>query len=183
MEYVAGRRLDQLIPRQGMPLGETLRIAIPVADALARAHERGIVHRDLKPANVLVGSEGAVKIVDFGLAKLVEPATTSATSETDSFEADPEDLSRPGRISGTLGYMSPEQARGAELDARSDIFSFGVLLYELVTDGTFIGTAGGDDGQVTQDEPPPSVWSAGAADLERVVLRLPRRPPSLPEYG
>ena len=179
MEYVAGKRLDQLIPRQGMPLGETLRIAIPIADALARAHERGIVHRDLKPANVLVGGEGAVKIVDFGLAKHVEPSATSAASETDTFEADASPVSRPGRISGTLGYMSPEQASGAELDARSDIFSFGVLLYELVTGRRpFTGdSAAATLAAVTQDEPaPPSELAPQVPrDLERVVLRCLRK--------
>jgi eukaryotic-like serine/threonine-protein kinase len=131
MEYVRGNSLDVLIPRHGMRLGEVLRIAIPVADALAAAHARGIIHRDLKPANVITGTDGAVKVLDFGLAKLT------------SHEAEPEEqtvtdvvnpsLSVPGTIAGTAAYMSPEQATGGTVDARSDIFSFGAMLYEMVT--------------------------------------------------
>ena len=130
MEYVRGKSLDALIPRHGMRLGEVLRIAIPVADALAAAHARGIIHRDLKPANVMVSADGAVKVLDFGLAKL------SGSDDTDedqlTLTADVA-LSAPGTVAGTAAYMSPEQATGAKVDARSDIFSFGALLYEIAT--------------------------------------------------
>jgi serine/threonine protein kinase len=134
MEYVPGKSLDELIPRQGMKVGEVLRIAIPIADAVARAHAAGIVHRDLKPANVAVGTDGAVKVLDFGLAKLVaEEEADSAARETKTEHADGGRLSRSGTVAGTAGYMSPEQATGSKVDARSDVFSFGAMLYEMVT--------------------------------------------------
>jgi eukaryotic-like serine/threonine-protein kinase len=132
MEYVAGQTLDALIPRHGMGLGEILRIAIPVADAVARAHAAGIVHRDLKPANIVIGSDGAVKVLDFGLAKLVaQDAGPQDQTQTQDTAMAP--LSQPGTVAGTVGYMSPEQAAGKEVDGRSDIFSFGAVLYEMVT--------------------------------------------------
>ena len=121
MEYVRGKSLDALIPRQGMRLSEALRIAIPVADALAAAHARGIIHRDLKPANVIVGTDGAVKVLDFGLAKLVGADETS-DGDTPTVTT-PAALSAPGTVAGTAAYMSPEQATGGPVDARSDIFS------------------------------------------------------------
>ena len=131
MELVRGKSLDTLIPRNGMRLSEVVRIAIPVADALAAAHAHGIVHRDLKPANVMVGQDGAVKVLDFGLAKLL---SGEATPEDDTVSvAANVGLSAPGTIAGTAAYMSPEQASGAKVDARSDIFSFGAMLYEMVT--------------------------------------------------
>ena len=111
MEYVRGKSLDALIPRQGMRLSEALRIAIPVADALAAAHARGIIHRDLKPANVIVGTDGAVKVLDFGLAKLVgsdEDVGRWTRRRSPRHAA----LSAPGTIAGTAAYMSPEQATG-----------------------------------------------------------------------
>jgi len=105
MEYVPGKSLDRLIPRHGMPLGEVLRIAIPIADALARAHGRGIVHRDVKPSNVIVSSEGAVKLVDFGLAKVV-PWTASPEAETETAERP---LTRAGAISGRSDTCPPSR--------------------------------------------------------------------------
>jgi len=129
MEHVPGKSLDRVIPRRGLPLGEVLQYAIEIADALAGAHEAGIVHRDLKPANIMVTDKGHVKVLDFGLAKLVEPGegTESAATRT----AQPQ--TEVGAIVGTAAYMSPEQAEGKPVDARSDIFSFGVVLYEMVT--------------------------------------------------
>ena len=110
MEYVRGKSLDEVIPRQGLRLGETLRIAIAVADALAAAHAHGILHRDLKPANVALGQDGAVKVLDFGLAKLLydDGATSSPDGATRTVVAQTE----PGRVVGTLAYMAPEQAAG-----------------------------------------------------------------------
>ena len=130
MEYVRGKSLDALIPRHGMRLGEVLRIAIPVADALAAAHARGIIHRDLKPANVMIGTDGAVKVLDFGLAKLSGREDADEAELTHTADVA---LSVPGTIAGTAAYMSPEQATGGKVDARSDIFSFGAMLYEMVT--------------------------------------------------
>ncbi len=132
MEYVPGQTLGGLIPKNGMPVREALRLAIPIADALAAAHARGIVHRDIKPANVVVTPEGVVKVLDFGLAKLVADVTDDS-GETLTRPGSHEPLSHPGAITGTAAYMSPEQATGGKVDARSDIFSFGVVLYEMVT--------------------------------------------------
>jgi serine/threonine protein kinase len=130
MEFVAGKTLDQLIGKGGLPLKDTLKYSIQVADALARAHAAGIVHRDLKPANIIVADDGRVKLLDFGLAKLTEaPIDSEATTAT--VQQGPQ--TEEGAIVGTVAYMSPEQAEGRKIDARSDIFSFGSLLYEMVT--------------------------------------------------
>jgi serine/threonine protein kinase len=140
MEYVRGKSLDALIPRHGMRLGEVLRIAIPIAEALSTAHARGIIHRDLKPANVMVGQDGAVKVLDFGLAKLMgDEATPEDKTVTQAANLG---LSAPGTLAGTAAYMSPEQATGGQVDARSDIFNFGAMLYEMVTgQRAFAGTS------------------------------------------
>jgi eukaryotic-like serine/threonine-protein kinase len=126
MEYVAGKTLDQRIPRKGMRLDEALKIAVQIADALAKAHSAGIIHRDLKPTNVMVTDDGLVKVLDFGLAKLTE---VSASSDERTLRSETEE----GTIVGTVSYMLPEQAEGTKVDARSDIFSFGAVLYEMVT--------------------------------------------------
>ena len=128
MELVEGQTLAEVIPTGGLALGRLLDIAIPLADAVATAHERGIVHRDLKPANVMVGAHGRVKVLDFGLAKLRE-----STSADDATMPPSPELTGEGRILGTVAYMSPEQAEGKPVDATSDVFSFGVLLYEMAT--------------------------------------------------
>ena len=124
MEYVEGRDLRTMMAGERLPLKLILRIAVKVADGLAAAHERGIVHRDLKPENVIVSRDGFVKILDFGLAKLARPFT-----ETDS--TIPQTI--PGAVFGTVGYMSPEQAGGRQVDYRSDQFALGVILYEMLT--------------------------------------------------
>jgi Tol biopolymer transport system component/tRNA A-37 threonylcarbamoyl transferase component Bud32 len=133
MEYVAGKTLDQLIGRKGLKLGEALHYAVQTADALAQAHAAGIVHRDVKPSNVMVTGvppgPGVVKVLDFGLAKLTEPVAPASAGETVTARA----ITEEGAIVGTVAYMSPEQAEGKPLDARSDIFSFGSLLYEMLT--------------------------------------------------
>jgi len=127
MEYVAGRTLEKAIPPKGLPIDEALKYAVQAADALAAAHAAGIVHRDIKPSNIVVSDQGQVKVLDFGLAKLANPVATA-----------PEDwtltpATAEGVIMGTAAYMSPEQAQGKPVDARSDIFSFGATLYEMVT--------------------------------------------------
>jgi serine/threonine protein kinase/Tfp pilus assembly protein PilF len=129
MEYIAGHTLDALIPSQGMPIREAADCAAQMADALAKAHSAGITHRDLKPANIMVTENRLVKILDFGLAKLVEPRGAIADEVTRSMKS----LTGEGRIIGTLPYMSPEQAQGKELDHRTDIFSLGVVFYQMAT--------------------------------------------------
>jgi len=120
MEYVEGRPL-----KGPLPAGEALRYSIQICEALAAAHKAGIVHRDLKPDNILLTSEGSVKVLDFGLAKLQPTAKTDAPTLTT--------MTEQGAIAGTGPYMSPEQAQGEAVDARSDIFSFGAVLYELLS--------------------------------------------------
>src|SRR5580658_5435725 len=131
MEYVAGATLDQLIGRKGLRVRTALKYAAQIADALATAHAAGIVHRDLKPSNLIVTPQGVVKVLDFGLAKLNEEAEADAFAETVHGEGVP--LTEEGTILGTVAYMSPEQAEGKKVDARSDIFSFGSVFYEMVT--------------------------------------------------
>ncbi|HEV2689043.1 MAG TPA: protein kinase [Bryobacteraceae bacterium] len=133
MEYVAGKTLDKLIGRKGLRLTEALRYAVQIADGLAAAHGAGIIHRDLKPANVIVNEQGEVKILDFGLAKPSEPDKPDVFAITESVHLDPALLTEAGTIIGTVAYMSPEQADGHKVDERSDIFSFGAVLYEMVT--------------------------------------------------
>jgi eukaryotic-like serine/threonine-protein kinase len=133
MEYVQGRTLGKVIGRRGLPLGEVLKLGVQGADALAKAHAAGILHRDLKPGNLMVTEDGAVKVLDFGLAKLMESGRVGEDEVTRSMRADDGPRTEEGAVLGTVAYMSPEQARGEKVDARSDIFSFGVVLYEMVT--------------------------------------------------
>ena len=128
MEFVAGRSLDQVLRGRPLPLADVVKFAIRIAGALAAAHHAGIVHRDLKPANVMVTDKEDLKLLDFGVAKLVEPSTGEA-AVTGAMGAQ----TRTGLIVGTLAYMSPEQARGEKVDARSDIYAFGVVLHEMIT--------------------------------------------------
>src|SRR5437899_7338016 len=132
MEFVAGKTLGGLIPRHGMRLGELLKYAIQIADALARAHAAGIIHRDLKPGNIMVTEQGLVKVLDFGLAKLTETAPLNENDATCTLRQ-PQPVTEEGTIVGTVAYMSPEQAEGKMVDAPSDIFSFGSVMYEMLT--------------------------------------------------
>jgi Tol biopolymer transport system component len=130
MELVRGRTLDVVVPKKGLRLPEALRYAIQIADALAAAHGAGIVHRDLKPGNIMVTDQGQIKILDFGLATLSE-AQPEAASSADETRAVVE--TGANTILGTVAYMSPEQAEGRKVDARSDLFSFGAILYEMLS--------------------------------------------------
>ncbi|HTO76032.1 MAG TPA: protein kinase [Thermoanaerobaculia bacterium] len=131
MELVEGESLDALIPSGGLSLSRFLDIATPLAEALSAAHERGIVHRDLKPGNVMVTHEGRVKVLDFGLARVEaaesDPNLTSTPTESRV------NLTTAGQVFGTVAYMSPEQTRGDKVDARSDVFSLGVVLHQMLT--------------------------------------------------
>jgi Tol biopolymer transport system component len=182
MEYVPGKTLDILIPRQGMRLAEALRIAIPITDAVARAHGAGIVHRDLKPANVMVGPDAVVKVLDFGVAKLVSRGDAgSPEHETGTEDGDAGPLSRPGRVAGTAGYMSPEQAAGGKVDARSDVFSFGAMLYEMVTGRrAFAGSSTAETlAAVLREQPkaPREIVRGLPRELDRLILRCLQKDP------
>jgi eukaryotic-like serine/threonine-protein kinase len=176
MEYVAGKTLDQIIPRKGMRLNEALKIAVQVTDALSRAHAAGIIHRDLKPANVMADEHGTVKILDFGLAKLAEEIVS------DEAPTKPLDvMTEEGTIVGTAAYMSPEQAEAKPLDGRSDIFSFGAVLYEMITGRrAFRGsTSLSTLSAVLRDEPKPlcEIRAETPDELGRVVARCLRKEP------
>jgi TolB-like protein len=130
MAYVEGETLGAQIPPTGMPVERVLELGTALADSLRAAHEMGIVHRDLKPGNVMVGADGRLRVLDFGLARLEETVPLSSQMPTGTFE---EPMTRRGMVLGTVPYMSPEQAEGKRVDFRSDLFSLGVVLYEMAT--------------------------------------------------
>ncbi len=179
MEYVQGRTLDEVIGRKGLKLGPALGYAVQVADGLARAHAAGIVHRDLKPTNIMVTDDDRVKILDFGLAKLLEsPPPGNATATVRVPDKPP---TEEGFIVGTAAYMSPEQAEGRPVDSRSDIFSFGALLYEMLTGikafqrGSQVATLAA----VLREEarPASSIVENLPPDLEQLIARCLRKDP------
>jgi Tol biopolymer transport system component/predicted Ser/Thr protein kinase len=164
MEFVAGKTLDQLIAPKGLPFNEALRYAIQMAGALAAAHATGIIHRDLKPGNIMIAASGDVKILDFGLAKLTE-RSIGAEDATVTVQG----ATVAGAVMGTVAYMSPEQAEGRPVDARSDIFSFGCVIYEMLTgQRAFRG--------ILREEPKPVTEIAPNVpqELERIVQRCLR---------
>src|SRR5579884_1948080 len=173
MEYVPGTALDRVIGRKPLAVGDVLRHGIRIADALATAHAAGIVHRDIKPANILVTPQGTIKVLDFGLAKLSEESNTNDVEVTRTLET------QQGAISGTAAYMSPEQVRGEKLDRRSDIFSFGLVLYEMLTghrafpgDSVLEAVAA-----ILKEQPAPvrTLRPAVPAGLEKIVERCLRK--------
>jgi tRNA A-37 threonylcarbamoyl transferase component Bud32 len=136
MEFLEGKNLRSRAGHRSLTSSEWMRLSIPIAEGLAHAHKHGIVHRDLKPDNVMITEEGQVKILDFGLAKLVQPEGRPAASDSElesRLHTISRELTRAGKVFGTVAYMSPEQARGEAVDHRSDLFSFGVMLYELAS--------------------------------------------------
>jgi len=173
MELVEGQSLDKIVPVGGMQLSRVFEIAIPLADALAAAHERGIVHRDLKPANVMVSGEDRVKVLDFGLAKrAVESTAVPADDEATRAATSSATLTREGTVMGTAPYMSPEQLKGKPVDARSDIFSLGIMLYEMATGHRpFKGESGIDLASSILRDTPSSVTDS-RADLPRHFGRI-----------
>src|SRR5262245_1309007 len=134
MELLEGRTLQQYIDRKPLALPELLELGLQIADALEAAHDKGIIHRDIKPANIYVSQRGLVKVLDFGLAKRGPEQVDIYVADTEINPAPVNDLlSWPGTVVGTKAYMSPEQSRGEELDRRSDLYSFGVVLFEMAT--------------------------------------------------
>jgi TolB-like protein/tetratricopeptide (TPR) repeat protein/predicted Ser/Thr protein kinase len=170
MELIRGEKLSDIIARGPLPQARALTLAAEIAEGLARAHEKGIVHRDLKPSNVMVTDDGHAKIIDFGLAKMLEPI--SPEGSTVSVAAP---MTREGAILGTAAYMSPEQARGARLDHRTDIFALGVTLYEMVAGRPAYGGRSSLEtlqAVLTQPVPPLSASASGAGDATTELRRI-----------
>ncbi len=172
MEYVSGKTLSTVIPPSGLPLTTFFQYALPLVEAVGAAHQHGVAHRDLKPDNVMVGADGRIKVLDFGLAKLVTGPTESIARTTGSPKPGE---SIAGQVFGTVAYMSPEQAQGQAVDYRSDIFSLGIMLHEMVTGRRpFGGDSSAAIIAAILRDPAPLVTThdpALSAGLERVIKR------------
>jgi serine/threonine protein kinase len=178
MEYVAGRTLREVLVGGPLAVAELIRIATPIADALSRAHRAGVVHRDLKPENVMLDADGVPKILDFGLARVFDPTTSSQPAPDAAILSV---VTEEGTILGTPAYMSPEQARGRAVDHRSDLFSFGTLVFELLTaQAPFRGPSTMDIATaIIRDNPPApsSITPAVPHELDRIVLKCLEKDP------
>ena len=178
MELVPGEDLAHYITRAPVRVEEALRIAAQIADALDAAHERGIVHRDLKPANIKLTPDGSVKVLDFGLAKALEPASAGALEAAETFTSPA--MTESGVILGTAPYMAPEQARGQAVDRRADIWAFGCVLYEMLTGRRAFrgGTVSDVSAAILTAEPDWSALPAGTPPhIRRVLARVLQKDP------
>jgi serine/threonine-protein kinase len=179
MQYVEGETLDVRRKREPFDVSESIALAAQVADALAEAHAHAIIHRDIKPSNIIITPRGQAKVLDFGLAKLSEPTALVSGLNIDTEASTQALLTTPGTIIGTVPYMSPEQVHGQRLDARTDIFSFGVVLYELLTGHQpFAAESGaGTISAILTHEPPPltSHTRDVPIELERIVSKSLRK--------
>ena len=170
-EFIDGETLREWVQHAPMKLGEVLDVAAQVASALAAAHAGGIVHRDIKPENVMLRRDGIVKVLDFGLAKLMDPEEVGAEDATRQLVK-----THAGMVMGTVAYMSPEQARGLQVDARTDIWSLGVVLYEMLTGRPpFEGPTTSDLIVSVLEREPPSLGDETPAGLQRIVTKMLRK--------
>ena len=185
MELVRGESLRDLVRDTPLGIARALQIAVGVAAGLAKAHGEGVLHRDLKPDNVMLTDDGVPKILDFGLSKLVDPHRSSEdapTQEATVTARNAPDLTRAGQILGTLAYMSPEQVQGRPVDARTDVFSFGVLLYELLAgQRPFVGESTLDTASaILRDDPTPvdQLRDDVPSELQEIVARCLAKQPA-----